>query len=62
MKPISEEKLPELPGIEAFATDLEYSNVNERDYFEDALNELISNKESYLEHISQIDRYRAKNH
>ena len=32
MKPISEEKLPELPGIEAFATDLEYSNVNERDY------------------------------
>lgn len=62
MKVISEEKLPYLPGTEAFATDSEYSNVDERDHFEDALNELISNKESYLEHISQIDRYRAKNH
>lgn len=31
MKVISEEKLPELPGTEAFATDSEYSNVDERD-------------------------------
>lgn len=38
MKVISEEKLPELPGTEAFATDSEYSNVDERDHFEDALN------------------------
>lgn len=62
MKLISEEKLSELSGTEAFATDSEYSNVDERDHFEEALNELISNKESYLEHISQIDRYIAKNH
>lgn len=62
MKLISEERLAELLRAEAYATDLEYSNVDERDYFEDALNELISNKESYLEHISQIDRYIAKNH
>lgn len=62
MKLISEERLAELLRAEAYATALEYSNVDERDYFEDALNESISNKESYLEHISQFDRYMTKNH
>lgn len=56
MKVISEEKLPELPGTEAFATDSEHSNVDEWDYYEDALSEPIFNNETYWEYVSQCDR------
>lgn len=56
MKVISEEKLPELPGTEAFATDLEYHNVDEWDCYEDALNNPIFNNETYWDYVSQSNR------
>lgn len=56
MKLISEERLAELLRTEAYATALEYHNVDEWDYYEDALSEPIFNNETYLEYISQSDR------
>lgn len=56
MKVISEERLAELLRTEAYATALEYQNVDEWDYYEDALNNPIFNNETYFEYISQSDR------
>lgn len=56
MKLISEERLAELLRAEAYATALEYHNVDEWDDYEDALSEPIFNNETYWEYVSQSDR------
>ena len=56
MKLIPEERLAELLRAEAYATALEYHNVDEWDYYEDALSEPIFNNETYFEYTSQSDR------
>lgn len=55
MKLISEERLAELLRAEAYATALEYYNVDEWKYFEVALDEPIFNNETYWEYTSQSD-------
>ena len=55
MKLISEERLAELLRDKAYATALAHYNVDEWDYFKDALNEPIFNNETYWEYISQSD-------
>lgn len=55
MKLISEERLAELLRAEAYATALEYHNVDEWDYYENALREPLFNNETYWEYISQSD-------
>lgn len=56
MKVISEERLAELLRAEAYATALEYQNVDEWDCYEDALNNPIFNNETYWDYVSQSDR------
>ena len=61
MKLISEERLAELLRAEAYATALEYHNVDEWDYYEDALSEPIFNNETYWEYTSQNNRDITRN-
>lgn len=56
MKLISEERLAELLRAEAYATALEYHNVDEWDYYENALREPLFNNETYWDYVSQSDR------
>lgn len=56
MKLVSEERLAELLRAEAYATALEYQNVDEWVYYGYALNNPIFNNETYWEYTSQSDR------